>query len=346
MRATEFLYETIEVISEKTTSDELIPFLQPLGFKVLKQTANKVKVIVPSALRKTGSQQIASAIPGSTIERDGKEVHYDGATIEVKPEEAQGGRLEKEAGQIVALDSAIKEHLNGQPSIKLAVGTRVVDAAGVIKVAGNVKADAEIVDAAGTAVACISLKDGTTPKGFGQWGGINHLGKNPDVVKFVQDLKASFGTTFPRGPTYGMKTSDQSLQASVCFGKAFGGPPGISNVDLILQGHPTLKKGSNEGYVLTGAHTWHNGDIPAGEYEPVLTARFQEGRNDFGIQGARITAYPASGRPWGDVPAPKATNTTAQPVTPPGIQNQQTTLATSKMPMATPPENQSANKSL
>lgn len=333
MRANDFLYETIKVISEKTTADELIPFLEPLGFKVQKQTANKVKVLVPSALRKTGSQQIADALPGSTVSPDGKVVNYDGASILVKPEEAQGGRLEKEAGQIIALDSAIKEHLNGQPSIKLAVGTQVVDAAGVIKVAGNVKADAEIVNAAGNPVAWISLKDGTNPKGFGQWGGINHLGKNPDVVKFVQDLKAALGTTFPRGPTYGMKTSDQNLQALVCFGKDYGGAPGISNVDLILQGHPTLKKGSNQGYVLTGAHTWHNGDIPAGEYEPVLTARFQEGRNDFGIRGARITAYPATGRPWSEVPVPKATNTPTQPVTPPGIQNQQTTLATSKLPM-------------
>lgn len=331
MRANDFLYETVEIISEKTTADELIPFLEPLGFKVQKQTANKVKVVVPSALRKTGSEQISNALPGSKISPDGKVVNYDGASILVKPEEAQGGRLEKEEGQIIALDSAIKEHLSGQPSIKLAVGTRVVDAAGVIKVPGNVKADAEIVDASGTAVAWISLKDGTTPKGFGQWGGINHLGKNPDVVKFVQDLKAAFGTTFPRGPTYGMKTSDRSLQALVCFGKAFGGPPGISNVDLILQGHPTLKKGSRGGYVLTGAHTWHNGDIPAGEYEPVLTARFQDGRNDFGIQGARITAYPTTGRPWSPVPTPKKTKTPT--ATPPGIQNQQTTLATSKVPM-------------
>jgi hypothetical protein len=321
MRASEFLNETIEIISEKASADELMPFLKSLGFQVQKKTGNTVKVVVPSAQRSNGAQQISTALPGSTVSPDGKIVKYDGATILVKPAEAQGGRLEKEEGQIIALDSAIKEHLKGQPFIKLVVGEKVVNASGVTKVSGNVKADAQIVDVRGNPVAWISLKDGTRPTGFGQWGGVSHLARNPDVAKFVNELKAAFPEGFPRGPTYGMKITDPQLKAAVCFGKDFGGQPGISNVDLILQGHPTLKKGSRGSYVITGAHTWHNGDIPQGEYEPALTVRFQNNRNDFGITGARITAYPTKGRNWSPVPKPKLKQPakTATPVAKPPV---------------------------
>lgn len=348
MRSKDFLYETIEVICERTTADEIIPFLEPLGFDVQKKTGTSVKVVVPAALRSTGVQQIAGTLPGSTVSADGKKVHYDGATILVKPAEAQGGRLEKEEGQILALDTAIKEHLNGQPFIKLAVGIRVVNAAGVIKVPGNVKADAQVIDDQGNPVAWISLKDGTTPKGFGHWGGVDHLGQDPEVAKFVNDIKATFGTEFPRGPTYGVKIKNPQLKALTCFGKNYGGAPGVSNVDLILQGHPTLKKGSRGGYVLTGAHTWHNGDIPAGEYEPVLVVRFSADRGNFGILGARISSYPTAGRPWQPLPkAPKATTkvpaakvppTLVKPVPEPAsIQNMKKPLGSSKIPMGATP---------
>lgn len=316
MRANEFLYETLELISEKTTADELIPYIQPMGFDVEKKTGTTVKVVVPAAHRLSSVQQIASTLPGATVSADGKKIQFDGATILVKPAEAQGGRLEKEEGQIIALDSSIKEHLNGQPFIKLAVGTRVVNAAGAVKVPGNVKADAEIVDEKGNPVAWISLKDGTTPRGFGHWGGVDHFGADPEVAAFVNSIKSAFGNEFPRGPTYGIKIKNPQLKALTTFGKGFGGAPGRSNVDLILQGHPTLKKGSRGSYVLTGAHTWHNGDIPEGEYEPVLIVRFSADRGNFGIVGARISSYPTGGRPWQPLPKPAATPMKPQPKKP------------------------------
>jgi hypothetical protein len=250
-------------------------------------------------------QQIASTLPGATISADGKKVQYDGSTILVKPAEAQGGRLEKEAGQLIAIDTSIKEHLQGRPFIKLAIGERVVNAAGAVNVPGNPKADIAIVDNEGAPVAWISLKDGTNPKGFGQWGGIDHLAKDPEVARFVKSIKTTFGSQFPRGPTYGVKIKNPQLKALTVFGKDFGGSPGINNVDLVLQGHPTLKKGTRGSYVLTGAHTWHNGDIPEGEYEPALIVRFSSDRGNFGIAGARISSYPTSGRPWTLLPKPK-----------------------------------------
>jgi len=320
MRANEFLYETIEVICEKTSSDELIPFLKNLGFEVQKKTGNTVKVIVPSSRRGHSAQQIANAMPGSVVSPDGKRVSYDGATILVKPAEAQGGGLEKEEGQIIALDSSIKEHLKGLPNLKLKVGNRIVNAAGVQKVPGNVKADAVIVDSAGNETAWISLKDGSTPKHFGHWGGVNHLGRDQEINTFANEIKSVFPNGLTNGmSTYGKPIQNPQLKALTCFGKDYGGQPGQSNVDLILQGHPVLKKGRNGSYILDGTRSWANGDVPSGEYEPTLMARYTSDRNDFGVQTCRITSYPKGGRPWKPVPKPAATQQPKKSVAEPKV---------------------------
>ena len=153
MRSNEFIYETITLISEKTNSDEIIQYLEPLGYDVIKKTNFTSKVVVPANQRYNVIQDIQQIFPDAEVSGNGKEIKFDGATIQVKPSEAQGGRLEKEEGQIIALDSAIKERLKGQPSIPLTVGKRTVEAAGLVKVPGTVKADAAIVVPSGTEVA-------------------------------------------------------------------------------------------------------------------------------------------------------------------------------------------------
>lgn len=299
MRSNEFLYETITIILEKTNSDEIIQYLEPLGYDVVKKTNFTTKVVVPSNQRYNVIQDIKQIFPDAEISDDGKMVKYDGATIQVKPSEAQGGRLEKEEGQIIALDSAIKERLKGQPSISLTVGKRTVEAAGLVKVPGTVKADAAIVDSSGTEVAWISLKDGNSPKGFGQWGGVSHLARDPEVADFVQKLKAIVGQEMQRGPTYGKLITSINLKNAVVFGKNFkSGQNGPSNVDLVLQGHPVLEKTQGGGYVIKGNHAWSNGDTPSDQYDPVMTVRFSADRSDFGIRYARVTAYPNGGRAW------------------------------------------------
>lgn len=338
MRARDFLYETIELISEKTSADDLIAYIEPLGFDVQKKTGKTVKVVVPAATRMASVKQIADTLPDSLITPDGKQIKFDDATILVKPAEAQGGRLEKEAGQLIAIDTAIKEKLKDQPFINLVVGNRTVQAAGAVNVSGNPKADIAIVDDQNNPVAWVSLKDGTSPKSFGQWGGVDHLGKDPEVATFINNLNAHFGNEFPRGPTYGVEINNPRLKALTCFGKAFGGEPGVSNVDLILQGHPVVKKGSKGEFVLDGSHVWANGEIPSGEYEPVLMVRFSSDRSNFRINNARITAYPKGGRPWKQLPDVDKVDPTPAPQPSAGVQNQQKSLKTSKIPMGSEPE--------
>lgn len=298
MRSNEFLTDSIEIISEKTNSDEIIKMLEPLGYEAKKISNFTTKVTVPAKDRFAAIQRIKNSIENSEISANGKEIKYDGATIKVKPLEAQGARLEKEAGQIQALDNEIKQQLGNEPYIVLKVGNSVVKAAGAVKISGSVKADTAIVDQDGNQVAWISLKDGSTPKHFGQWGGITHLAKDPEIADFVTKLKTVVGDVMPQGPTYGKEITSVDLKNAVVFGKDFKtGQPGISNVNLVLQGNPQVKK-IKDGFEVDATKSWANGDIPSNEYDPVITARFSSDRSDFGIKGARITLYPRSGRTW------------------------------------------------
>ena len=345
MRSHEFLYETIIILSEKTSSDDIIQYLEPLGFDTKKISGFTTKVIVPASQRYEVVKSIQDILPDAEISGDGKVVKYDGATIQVKPAEGQGGRLEKEEGQILALNNAIKDKLNGKSSISLVVGNRLVDAAGVSKVPGNVKADAAIINAAGHEVAWISLKDGNSPKGFGQWGGVSHLSREPEVADFIKKLKTVVGTEMPRGPTYGKEISSINLKNLVVFGKNFqSGQPGPSNVDLVLQGHPKLETVTQDSYKLTGTHVWKNGDIPSDQYDPVMTVRFSADRNDFGIRFARITAYPKVGRAWKPIDPDyerMSKKTSSQDdianQEPKGIQNLDKTLSQSKFSIGQEP---------
>ena len=101
MRSREFLFESFTVISEKTTSDEIIQYLEPLGFDTKKISGFTTKVIVPANQRYNVIQDIKQIFPDADVSGDGKQIKFDGATIQVKPSEAQGGRLEKEEGQII-----------------------------------------------------------------------------------------------------------------------------------------------------------------------------------------------------------------------------------------------------
>jgi putative N-acetylmannosamine-6-phosphate epimerase len=298
MRSNEFLSKTIILILEKTNSDEIIQYLKPLGFDVKKLSGYTTKVIVPANQRFKVIQDIQSILPGAEISSNNKIIKYDSATIKIKPAEAQGGGLEKEAGQIIALDAAIKERLKGKASILLTVGKRAVQAAGVTKVPGTAKADVAVVDSAGTEIAWISLKDGNSPKGFGQWGGVSNHARDPEVADFVEKLRAIVGTEMPRGQTYGKFITSINLKNAMVFGKNFqSGQSGPNNVDLVLQGHPVLEK-TNDGYIIKGTHVWSNGNTPRDQYDPVMTVRFSPDRNDFGIRFARITVYPNAGRLW------------------------------------------------
>lgn len=300
MKILEIFEDSIDIILEKLNADDIMPELQRIGIKNAKKiTANKIKVVVPQKERKNTVNQIMKKFSsiGAIQSADHKSVNIDGATVEVKPEAAQGGRLDVEIVQRESLDGKIKALLNGQPNIKLQVGNRVVAAAGAVPAPKGVKADVVIVDENNNPTAWVSLKDGTSARDFQGWGGVTGptVSSHSELQKFVADLKAKVGNQLPRGTAFGRAIQDTQLKNQIVFGKEFGGEPGQSNVDLALQGTPEITQGKN-GFVLTGNHTWANGVTPSGDYDPTIIASYRADRNNFGIKGARFIMYSAAGR--------------------------------------------------
>lgn len=300
MRFSDLLSETIEIISERISVDELLPQLTQMGLNARKTSGVAIKVTVPKAQRMSTAQQISQQIPGSTISPDGKKVEIDGARIEVKPEEMQHGGRKIEEGQVGELDAAIKSLLNGNTDIMLTVGKRTVKAAGATKEVEGAKADAIIIDSAGTPTAWVSLKHGSSPTDVPGWGGMTrtpYVG-NSEVQDFVNDIRAQFGTTgVPKGTSYGRNLTDTELKNQAVFGKDFNGVPSRNNVDLVLQGTPSIVKHGTH-FILKGNRSWNNGVTPTGEYDPVLLAGHRPDRGNFKIPLTRFAFYPTKGRPW------------------------------------------------
>jgi len=293
----ELIQETIEIVTEENT-DEVLTFLKSHGYEASKKTGVTIKVLVPRSQRLMAVHDIANLLPDSVIQDNGKQIKYDGKNILVKPSEAQHAGLAKESGAIEMINRVIASHSGDDTAAEIMVGNRQIRATLCHQVSGGWKADAVIVDEHGKETAWLSLKDGKSPRHFGQWGGLSHLARDPEVASFVADLKSRFpdGLT-AKTPTLGRPIKSPRLKALTTFGKEFGQAPSKSNVDLILQGVPAIHEQGGKP-ILSGDHTWANGDIPEGDYEPILSVRYTSDRSDFGIKHARVTVYPKNGRKW------------------------------------------------
>lgn len=300
MRIFEVLQEFDELFVE-ADADEVIPMLQQLGYKnIYKKAKNRVKLLVSRKERQSSADTLLRQLPGSTASADKKIIYYDGTKIDVKPIEAQHGGRDPERMQCDALCKLFRDNFaEGASELDLVIGSKVVKAARSVKMIEGIKADVSIVDAAGNQVAWISLKDGTSAQRIPHWGGVTHppIVGHPEVQKFASDLKEKFPDGIPRMATYGRAIEDTQLKLLSTFGKNFGKDRGPSNVDMILQGTPGIQKTKN-GFELTGDSIWLNGNLPSGDYDPVLMVRYAPDRNNFGIPFARIQVTPTKSRPW------------------------------------------------
>ena len=187
------------------------------------------------------------------------------------------------------------------------------------------KADFVLIRKDGKPTIYISHKDGSTPKDFGQWGGVTakagkDIYEHPEVRDFAEALKKSKfvemvtikGMQYPamkREGTAGRKINDVGLKLMAIFGndclkdgsfdKESAGS--AERVDVIAQGLFKLAKDPNEQnvYDLSCNHMMvrkaFKDDFGKG-YEPILAARFMEGRANHGILNARMTIYTEAGR--------------------------------------------------
>lgn len=217
----------------------------------------------------------------------------------------------KGAGSGTAVEDAelsdFKTHLEqivaqeGGP-IRVIVGNKVYNNITTVSTQkGFPKADFNLVDDKGTPVVFISHKkagaQGASPSDFIRWGGFTALADDAEVRRFVQALKNFLEENnldrLPSATAFIKEIDSDDLVKKIVYGNDFGGPFGIENVQIAIQGNVKLESTGDEGtYKLTGQHFYLNGEIPQGAYRPVLAGKYRSDRSMFGIPTLEAIAQP------------------------------------------------------
>lgn len=262
--------------------------------------------------------------------------------------EKSGSREGIEQGQIDGLSKELEKLKAGKPFIKLIVGKTPVHAARVAKtselIAGRQpKSDMTVYDENDNPVAWVSLKGAS----FKKWGGFHHLvPTSPEIQAWIAKIKEITGGVLGPKQSFGHHIKDDLVKNKIVFGKDFGGPFGISNVNVVLVGYVTIKSSGKGSYKLSADTIFSNGETPTGVYEPYLTVRFMTARPDIGLKNARAetnTKNETRKVRWLDdlKLEPKAKPVVQPPApaeTTPGIANLNKTLPASKIKMGTEPQ--------
>ena len=189
--------------------------------------------------------------------------------------------------------------------IKLKIGGVGYDnVCGVNKVSGTPKADLVFVSLNGKTfieVCWVSHKMGSKAQDFSQWSGISesNIATNDYTKQFKNKCVTAFPDRIPSGTSVYEKIPDDpkgtQLKGMAVFGvnyKVGSDERNSNNVDFVLQGTPSLRDG-----ILTMSGGIHkNGDLPIGDFDPVLNIVYKGDRSDLGIGGARAAIYPIKGR--------------------------------------------------
>jgi hypothetical protein len=280
-----------ELFKYRNTRKDRVPiFLEKIKEKkpfTIKTAHGKEQVVIDPTELSKAEQWVKNPVGNLLLKAmDGRKIPL-GSIIKTKDfgGEEPGQREKIEQGQIGDIEKQLESFKNGQPSIKLKVGNRIVDAARVGKTVETVhgrapKSDMTVYDTNNNAVAWVSLKG----LHF-RWGGWLHLAKIPEINDWIKKVVKTVGGTLRNSEAYGHHLSPE-LANLIVFGKEFGKAPGISNVDLVIIGDADIKK-IGDHIELTGTRTYANGETPTGKDEPYLVLRYYRTRNDFGIKNAR-----------------------------------------------------------
>lgn len=210
---------------------------------------------------------------------------------------------------IKELDTVFKNE--NQPVIKLRINGRTVECAGIISTPQKgrraPKSDFSIINSKQEEVAFLSHKAGKKPTDFQQYGGLSDkaFAENPEVVKFMQDLKKEFPEGLGKGQSAFRIAKNKELINMSVYGTSYGSGPGHENVDEFHQGPMKLKKLSGDAtYEIVSLHKGTNGDtLDSGGYEPILYARYT------GDRGARVAGLFIDNARIGVFPKAKAAKT-------------------------------------
>ena len=145
-----------------------------------------------------------------------------------------------------------------------------------------------------------SLKEGSTPKDFQQWGGLSAYKDDPEVQDFIETLKSLYPDGAPPGANLARKIKSRKLKIDAVYGPLYS--PNRYNSDsceFIIQGKPTSITSDGrlktEGSIHTDSQSDMN-DMFSGGTDPIFLARRDGQRSDFKIPSTRIFIFSQAGR--------------------------------------------------
>jgi len=224
---------------------------------------------------------------------------------------------------------SIKKEL-GKSSIKIKIKEGLVydSIKGAVNQPGTQpKSDFNLVDLEGNPKIFISHKKSGGVKAFPRWGSFQYLYNRgeKEVMNFIQNIhsfisknessgnKLSYASidensneiVFSNGAAFAQKISNDNLKAKLVFGEEYGSENfGINNIQLVIQGKVSLKNIKDDLYEFDKSQAdkiFINGDIPSGEYEPVLHAQYRGSYNELGIKNGETMARPIGAIPQSEI---------------------------------------------
>lgn len=211
----------------------------------------------------------------------------------------KGASLSKETSALNQGNIELQKILtqNNLSSINIEVGSKIYEnCKEIINQPNTPKADFNIINLENTPIIFISHKDGSTSKDFPRWGGFSSYETHPEVIDFITKVKNIIeNNTINPGQSFYKKIEDEDLKKHIIFGKNYGSSNfNINNVTCVIQGNVVFEKIDNKTYKLNGTKMWVNGELPTGDYDPVLFIRYRDGRNNFKIKNCEAVSSPAS----------------------------------------------------
>jgi hypothetical protein len=214
-----------------------------------------------------------------------------------------GGKnpLNREEAAIALLGHrlAIAHHELGTSVAPVVVGGNAYLVSEVRSTGGTPKSDFHFLGPDGEPVLWVSHKHGRTAHCFQQWGGCSKriepaVHQHPETQEFALSISSrdfGAGTTVARG------ILDANLRHMSVYGNDFGKEYGQNNVQLVIQGEPTLSANTGNTHFDIGAFAVHtNGEEMPDDYRPTFMAIYRTDRNDFGIQNCRVGISPRKAR--------------------------------------------------
>lgn len=248
--------------------------------------------------------------------------HFDRVKTESDKTEAA------ETEQVIKTQDKLKEAIKEYGDVRLKIGDNIYQIDKFEQVAGRPKADA-VFSFKGKPVIFVSLKKGSKPANFQQYGGLTDLqitGSDfrayPDIEKFVSQIDNIFKAfdiqkndagkydfnVFEKGAYFGKLVADSMTGCKVIFGKDFGNNKfGLNNCNITIDGDirfnkigKTLNTYELDGQYHISVNPYENKPVkmpqfnPDDIYSPVLFLAKSEsqGLSQLGYDNVRFNIWP------------------------------------------------------